>query len=737
MSKRNNQKPYESAPKSDTLAPKLVTDYTLRQDIDDTNQGLLQKIFLGLSVIILLWLIVFSLKSGVNADDAFQVDYSEKLVKWYATAGKDVSALDIPKGNMHYYGGFFEVIAGATTHSFGLTPLDEKYHDVRHILIAILGFLSIVSIALLAKEIAGWKAGILALLFATMSPYFFGNALMNPKDIPFCAGFSLGMLGIYMVLKQMPKPQKRFIVCAILGIIMAFGTRAGGLLLIAYFGLFAFIHVWLKDGLGQLFSNKTLLISYLKTFSIIVIAGYFGGLLFWPYGLVKPFTNPFKALSEFESLSIKIRVLFDGNAVMSDKLPWHYPISSILRSIPLYALLGLGLSFPLSYVLWRRYSPLGIFMAFFATIFPVFYVIFKDSILHNGWRHLLFVWPGVVLLATLTFVYLNDWVAQRNPKAALGVWVIAAALMLLPMLHIFKNPTIPYIYYNEAYGGVKGAYGKYETDYWGVSVRQGVEYLKKEGVLGPNMDKVVVASNMVYSLEAYTGVQYGDKLRRAYVRYPTRDEKYWDYAIFPSIFVSGEQIRSGNWPMKSQVVHTVEVDGVPICVVMKQDTSHYTFKAEQAIKNNDLATAMSNFQSAVGQYPDQEEAWYGLANCNFMAQNYPACKVALDKTLTISPVNPQALNLLGQYYLRVNNPKEGLNTFLALTKISDDPTNYYYIATTRAQLGDFQTAIKDAKKGLDMNPSFKPFYQLLAQLYDKIGDKSSAQQYLNMSERVQ
>jgi two-component SAPR family response regulator len=59
------------------------------------------------------------------------------------------------------------------------------------------------------------------------------------------------------------------------------------------------------------------------------------------------------------------------------------------------------------------------------------------------------------------------------------------------------------------------------------------------------------------------------------------------------------------------------------------------------------------------------------------------------------------------------------------------------LATTRAQLGDFQSAIKDAKKGIDMNPGFKPFYQLMAQIYDKMGDKASAQQYINMMERMQ
>ncbi len=650
-------------------APKLVTDSTLRQEQISDNDGFLQKIFWALSAIIGMMLIAFSFKSGVNADDAFQVDYSEKLIKWYTTFGSDTSALNIERGNMHFYGGFFEVIAGAFNHAIGRTPDMASYHDTRHVLIALFGLMTIIFTALLAKEIMGWKGGILALLFASFAPYFFGNALMNPKDIPFCAGFAVGMYSVYMLLQQMPIAQKRFVIGAILGIVMAFGTRAGGLLLVAYYGIFALVHVVLKNGLGDFFSNKSLLISYIKTFLIIVIAGYFGALLFWPYGLISPLKNPFTALSEFEALSIKIRVLFEGNAVMSNNLPWYYPISSIIRSIPLYALLGLGLSFPLSYFLWKKYSPVGVFMAFFVAIFPVFYVILKHSILHNGWRHLLFVWPGIVLLSTMSFMFLKDWLAKRNENASYAVYALAGLLMIMPLVHIFKNSAYPYIYYNEAFGGVKAAFGQYETDYWGVSVRKGVEYLEEKGVLGSDMQPVTVASSMVYALEAYTHKYDAKPLKRAYVRYANRDEKPWDYAIFPSLFVSGEQIRSGNWPMKSQVVHTVEVDGVPILVVMKQDSAHYAFKGEQAIKQNDVAKGLEYFQLSVSQYPDNEEAWFGLANCQLAAQNYPDCKKALDKALKINPVNPNVLNLMYEYYQRTNNKGEADKIAARLKKL--------------------------------------------------------------------
>lgn len=49
-------------------------------------------------------LLGLSLGSGINADDKFQVDYSQKLVNYYGTFGRDTAALHIPDGNMHLYG---------------------------------------------------------------------------------------------------------------------------------------------------------------------------------------------------------------------------------------------------------------------------------------------------------------------------------------------------------------------------------------------------------------------------------------------------------------------------------------------------------------------------------------------------------------------------------------------------------------------------------------------------------
>ncbi|MFM8485250.1 MAG: hypothetical protein ACKOCH_02855, partial [Bacteroidota bacterium] len=104
----------------------------------------------------------------------------------------------------------------------------------------------------------------------------------------------------------------------------------------------------------------------------VVAAGYVFALLFWPYALQAPLKNPFVALSKFADLEVHIRVLYEGDNIMSDKTPWHYPLKWMLNTIPLLVLAGFAGSVALLPRLMKRYNPLWVFAALFAAVFPVF-----------------------------------------------------------------------------------------------------------------------------------------------------------------------------------------------------------------------------------------------------------------------------------------------------------------------------------------------------------------------------
>jgi hypothetical protein len=201
MTKSGKTKPQsakETTISEKTLKP--IKDFLAVKSLDGPQPVWLPKAFWGLAVAGLLLLIGLSFGTGINADDKFQVDYSQKLVNYYGTFGQDSSALKVPDGNMHLYGGFFEVVTGFANKGLGFQPGSLAYHHVRHLSSAILGWVAMLCVGLMAIRLAGWRAGIFAFLIILCSPRFFGDSLMNPKDIPFAAGYIMAIYNMAVLL---------------------------------------------------------------------------------------------------------------------------------------------------------------------------------------------------------------------------------------------------------------------------------------------------------------------------------------------------------------------------------------------------------------------------------------------------------------------------------------------------------------------------------------------------------
>ncbi|MCC7244084.1 MAG: hypothetical protein IT269_00275 [Saprospiraceae bacterium] len=675
----------------------------------------------------LVVMVALSFGSGINADDKFQVDYSQKLVNYYGTFGKDTTALYIPDGNMHLYGGFFEVTTGFANKAFGLQPTDIGYHHVRHVSSAVLGWVAILCAALLARLIAGWPAALATLIIMLLSPRFVGDSLMNPKDIPFAAGYILALYNMAAVLTAMPNPRRWNIVGLIVGLGIALGTRAGGLLPFAMLFLFTGLHFLLKNGGLRAFSNGAVLKKYALVTLGVAAAGYAFALFFWPYALQNPLKNPFIALSKFAELEVRIRVLYEGDNIMSDKTPWHYPVWWIVKTIPLAALLGFVGSVVMSPVLLRRYQPLWVLMTLFAAVFPVFYVIYKDSVLHDGWRHLTFAYPAICVAAGLFWGHLQRMFEGKKVLSGFMSGVMVA-LCASGLMFIISNPKMPYLYFNEIAGGLKGAYGEYETDYWGVSTRQGLEWMEQQGILRPNLDTtVVIATNMYFSTRQLTA-KYGDKVKVKYLKWEKRCDDAWDYALYPTRFLDAVHMKTGQWPPKN-AVHVVTADGVPILAVLKDNGKNCSLGVI-ANRAGDYKLAIEKLNAELVNVPNNELAWSSLASACLNAGQLDSCKMAAEKCLSISPADVQGNNILGMYWLAKQDiPKAKAQFESAIKKEPGNPGAWYYLALIAQDGGDPQTALNNLMRCIQVAPNFKPAYELAAQIYEANGESARASQF--------
>ncbi len=695
----------------------------------------LKKGFQYLSAIFFVLTILLSLGAGINADDQWQDKYSNDIVKYYTTFGKDTTALNY-KDNLHLYGGVFEFTAGIINKLVNNNDVNSaSYHYVRHILIASCGAGAMIFGGLLAAELGGWLAGILTLLIMFFTPSFLGHSLMNPKDIPFAFGYAMSLYYMVRFFKQMPYPTRNILIGLGLGLAISIGVRAGGLLLVAIFGFFGILQILQKQSILVGEAKSKLWLNTIKYGAMVVVAGYIIAVIFWPYALQNPFSNVLKALSEQTKFSVDIKFLYQGEFWWSKKVPSSYPFVWLGITLPLFVFLGWLTMFIFGKKVARKDNWLLIAMLAFAFLFPILYVIYKKSNLYDGWRHLLFVYSAGAALAGLGWsAALKHFSNNRN------VWYILLGIfglkLLDPLIYIAKNRHYPYTYFNPIQGGIKNAFGKYELDYWGTAVKQGVEWMDAQGIIKPNMEKpVTIATNFMYPAQCYLA-KYGDKVKVIYTRYRNRNEQQWDYGLFNSRFVTGKQLENGKWP-SSKKIHTIDANSVPLLAVIKNDAEQFDFQAFQAAKANDLPSAIQKYQSEVAKYPDSDVAWLGLAQAYLNGNQLPEANAAAEKALEIDPDNNLGLLIKGLYLM--NTGKVNDATVLFKRSIEIDEKYYlanFYLAMAYRQQNYLSEAISEANKVLETAPNFKQAYLLIGEIYQQQGNTNAAQQYMNAAQQV-
>jgi hypothetical protein len=704
-----------------------------RQSTDSPQDGLYRKIFLGASILVLLLTIVLALGSGINADDEYHHDYSAKLVNYYSTFGKDTSALYVGKGTLHYYGGLFDTVTGFVNKAFGYAVQDAGYHNVRHFFNAIYGFLAMLFTALFVRHIAGWRAAVAALIFVFLSPRFLGHSLMNPKDIPFAAGTIMSIYFMARLLEQMPKPSWKVMLGLVISLGIALGARVGALLLFAYLGLFAAIDILIKYGFRGLVKQTKTVGAYAMYILGTALASYFFGLLFWPYGLQNPFVNPIHVLND-PSHGVVIRVLFDGNNIMSDKLPWDYLLQWIWRSIPIFILFGFVGSFFLLKRLFRDYKVLPVFIAFFSALFPILYILKTQPVMHDGWRHTQFVFPSMVVVASLFWAKLEEMTKSRK-AFQIGLYAVLGLTIAESTLFILRNTHYPYVYFNSLSGGISHAFGNYETDYWGISMRQAVKWLEQQDIIKPGMqDTVTVATPFLPVTSVYTQKRYGGKVKLVYARFNNRYEQNWDYGLFVSRFFKGNHLREGTWP-NSRSIHSINANGVPLISIEKGGGA--AFEGERALRQQDFASAITAFQQEVKEHPDNELAWMKLAIIYLNTSQSNEALSAAENYLKICPEDPSGLYYKGMAYLFSG---DNVNAEALLRKVVESDNKFanahMYIAVMLNERNDQSGALQSLQNAIDADPKLKQAYELAATIYEKQGNSEQAARVRAMASQL-
>jgi len=446
--------------------------------------ALAQRHWLSLFVFVVLATALATYRDyGISWDEYVQSEYGQLALRYYSSGGEDKSCLEFR--NLRFYGPVFEM-AAAALHSE--TGMDRFF--ARHLLSALMGVLTLVGVAVYAGMAGGRVMSFAATLCLLMTPVFYGHWYINSKDIPFAALFVWSMVFTARLLGSGGATWKNSLSAGLaMGLTAAIRPTGVALLLgmlavgVGYRIVAAFLPSGHKRPLAPL-----LLMAFFQALLTVVIMT-----LLWPLAHTG-LANLMAGIGEGMKFSIAYPTLFAGHVILSDRLPSLYVLEYIVITTPVFALaMMVGAMGAGALEIWEKPGSdrsTCLFLLFAWFFAPILFFMFFGANIYDRLRHFLFVLPAVAIFAGLAAQRLAGLLAGRRAMAAIFAMAI---LFCLPLPEMIRLHPYQYAYFNFLVGGVKGASGRYETEYWSTSNREAMEYINTQS--GGKKVRVLAAAN--------------------------------------------------------------------------------------------------------------------------------------------------------------------------------------------------------------------------------------------------
>ena len=403
---------------------------------------------------------------GVNWDDPYQRNIG--LVNYDYITKNDPS---LTTYEFKEYGPAYEILLVVVEKALHLTDT-RAILLMRHLVTHLVFLLGVCFVYLLAYRLFGNRLlACMCLLMVLFAPRIYAHSFFNTKDIPFFAAMSVAL---YACTIAFQRPQTRLFLLAGLVCGLTTGVRIMGVMLVTFIIFFLLVDILIaflkKQGANRHLNH---LLVFVLGFSASLYACF-------PFLWTNPFSNFAHCFSVMSHYRWYGTIFQSGRLITSDHIPWYVLPVWFLITNPLgWLALGFGgIGLFLAHFLRRPVSFIlpgagRIFLlVFLCFITPLLAVIGLHSVVYEDWRHLFFVYPFFVLLA----VYLVHWLWRTR----LGVVVLVGVSVQLLVTAYTMCRVFPHnqVYFNPLVTHSPGYLrAHYEMDYWGVSSKQGLDYI--------------------------------------------------------------------------------------------------------------------------------------------------------------------------------------------------------------------------------------------------------------------
>ncbi len=385
----------------------------------------------------------------------------------------------IRSGNLIQYGIFFETLASFIEEFFNIENSRNAF-QFKHLLTFCFFFLSSIFFYKIIRErYNNTLFAILITFFFLSSPRIFAESFYNCKDIVF---MSFCVFSLYFALKNFEDLNYKNLFLFSLFTALATNVRVMGLILFFLFFVFLLLNCLEEKN----FFKKSVfkIIFLLISFPILIY-------IFWPFLWTSPIDNFIFTIKSFANFDWSGQgILYLGKYYKASNLPWHYIPVWIVATTPiiltLFFLIGfyiIGIKFLNKFLnlseknkLWVSSVEKKDFFIFLFFITPIFSVIFLNSTLYGGWRHLYFIYPSFIYIASIGTIFLFQ--KKRISKIKNVIFILIIFLIFNNFYNLIKFHPYQNVYFNYLFE--KNANKLFEVDYWGLGNAEALRFLSEK-----------------------------------------------------------------------------------------------------------------------------------------------------------------------------------------------------------------------------------------------------------------
>ncbi len=354
-------------------------------------------------------------------------------------------------------------------------------HILTHLFFIVAGFCCYL---LVYRLLHSRLLAVFALLLFLLHPRIYAHSFFNSKDAPFLAMFMVALYLLHRALRR--DTATAFLLC---------GVAIGLLTNIRVIGVMLFPAALAMRGLDLFYAGDWAERRHiLLTGGVFALAAALTLYATWPYLWGDPLAHFADALQQMAAFP-KIRwLLFQGESIRSDQLPWRYipqwiaittpPAILLLAGVGAAALVQRGLAHP--GVVFRNTKLRFGFLLLACFILPIAAVVALNSVLYNGWRIMYFLYAPLCLFA----VFGLHWLASRfrfprgnSPiPGRAGVYGLAGFGLALVVIQMAQLHPHQQVYFNFLVDRKTPEQLRthYDMDYWLLVDREGLECLLEQ-----------------------------------------------------------------------------------------------------------------------------------------------------------------------------------------------------------------------------------------------------------------